>query len=128
MFSSTVLFWWPIVGPPPVRTRLTYPQRFVYLLFAVTPTALLAAVITLSNSLIFDFYLASPGHFSWSPVEDQRMGGLLMWIPGNFVYLTTMMVLFFRWFAAEERVSSLRATDRPQNARSQHPRKPSANP
>lgn len=108
MFASAILFWWPIVGPPPVRTRLSYPQRIVYLLFAVTPTALLAAFITLSNSVIFEFYLDSPGHFNWSPTEDQRVGGLLMWIPGNFVYLTTMTVLFFRWFAEEERKSSQR--------------------
>ena len=49
MFTSAVLFWWPIVGPPPIRTQLSYPQRIVYLLLAVTPTALLAAIITLTK-------------------------------------------------------------------------------
>ncbi|MDA1279843.1 MAG: cytochrome c oxidase assembly protein [Chloroflexi bacterium] len=106
MFATAVFFWWPIIGPPPVRTRLSFPQRIVYLLFAVTPTALLAALITLSKSVLYDFYLDSPGHFSWSPTEDQRVGGLLMWIPGNFVYLGSLTVLFFRWFADEERKSS----------------------
>ncbi|MCH8229362.1 MAG: cytochrome c oxidase assembly protein, partial [Chloroflexi bacterium] len=116
MFTAAVLFWWPIVGPPPVRTPLSYPQRIVFLLLAVTPAALLAAVITLSKSVIFEFYLDSPGHFGWSPTEDQRIGGLLMWIPGNFVFLTTMTILFFRWFAEEERKSFRKAASRPRRA------------
>lgn len=106
MFSTAVLFWWPIVGPPPIRTQLNYPERIVYLLLAVTPTALLAAIITLTKSVLYDFYLVAPGHFHWSTTEDQRVGGLLMWIPGNFVYLATMTVLFFKWFAEEERKTS----------------------
>ncbi|MBT4126903.1 MAG: cytochrome c oxidase assembly protein [Chloroflexi bacterium] len=106
MFTTAILFWWPIVGPPPIRTQLNYPRRIVYLLLAVTPTALLAAIITLTKSVLYDFYIDQPGHFTWSTMEDQRTGGLFMWIPGNFVYLATMTVLFFRWFAAEERKSS----------------------
>ena len=108
MFTTAVIFWWPIVGPPPIRTQLSYPQRIVYLLLVVTPTALLAAIITLTNSVLYDFYLNQPGHFSWSTNEDQRVGGLFMWIPGNFVYLSTMTVLFFKWFGEEERKSSQR--------------------
>jgi len=108
MFATAVFFWWPIVGPPPIRTQLNYPQRIVYLLLAVTPTALLAAIITLSQSLIYTFYLDSPGHLGWNPVEDQSTGGLIMWIPGNLVYLATMTVLFFRWFSDEEKKSRLR--------------------
>ncbi|MCZ6538724.1 MAG: cytochrome c oxidase assembly protein [Chloroflexi bacterium] len=114
MFAAAVLFWWPIIGPPPVRTQLSYPQRIVFLLLAVTPAALLAAFITLSKSVIFEFYLDSPGHFGWSPTEDQRIGGLLMWLPGSFVFLTTMTVLFFRWFAEEESKSFRKAASRPR--------------
>jgi cytochrome c oxidase assembly factor CtaG len=118
MFTTAVLFWWPIIGSPPIRTKLTHPQRIVYLLLAVTPTAVLAAIITLSKSVLFDFYLDSPGHFSWSPTEDQRTGGLLMWIPGNFVYLTTVTILFFRWFKEEEQKTSREATLRKRQIRS----------
>jgi cytochrome c oxidase assembly factor CtaG len=108
MFATAVFFWWPIVGPPPIRTQLNHPQRIVYLLLAVTPTALLAAILTLSKSVLYDFYLDSPGHFGWSVTDDQQTGGLLMWIPGNFVYLFTMTVLFFKWFGEEERKSTRR--------------------
>ena len=103
MFTTSVLFWWPIIGPPPVRSQLTDPQRIIYLILVVTPTAVLAAIITLSNTVIYTPYIDTPHHFSLSPAEDQRIGGLLMWIPGNIVYLATLTTLFLRWFSREDR-------------------------
>ena len=103
MFATSILFWWPIIGPPPVRSPLTDPQRIIYLVLVVTPTAVLAAIITLSNTVIYTPYLDTPQHFTLTPYEDQRIGGLLMWIPGNIVYLTTLTTLFLRWFAQEDR-------------------------
>ena len=103
MFTTAILFWWPIIGPPPVRSPLSDPQRIIYLILVVTPTAVLAAIITLSNSVIYTPYLDTPHHFTLTPTEDQRIGGLLMWIPGNIVYLATLTTLFLRWFANEDR-------------------------
>ncbi len=103
MFVTSILFWWPIIGPPPVRSPLSDPQRIIYLVLVVTPTAVLAAIITLSNTVIYTPYLDTPHHFTLTPAEDQRVGGLLMWIPGNIVYLATLTTLFLRWFANEDR-------------------------
>ena len=103
MFATSILFWWPIIGPPPVRSQLTDPQRIIYLILVVTPTAVLAAIITLSNTVIYTTYIDTPQHFTLTPTEDQRIGGLLMWIPGNIVYLATLTTLFLRWFAQEDR-------------------------
>ncbi len=103
MFTTSLLFWWPIIGPPPVRSQLTDPQRIIYLILVVTPTAVLAAIITLSNTVIYTTYLDTPHHFTLTPFEDQRIGGLLMWIPGNIVYLATLTTLFLRWFSREDR-------------------------
>ena len=103
MFATSILFWWPIIGPPPVRSQLTDPQRIIYLILVVTPTAVLAAIITLSNTVIYTTYIDTPHHFTLTPAEDQRIGGLLMWIPGNIVYLATLTTLFLRWFSQEDR-------------------------
>ena len=105
MLVTAVLFWWPIIGPPPVGSSLSHPQRIVYLILVVTPTAVLAAIITLSNTILYPHYIDTPHHFTLTPAEDQRIGGLLMWIPGNLVYLATLTTLFLRWFGAEDRRS-----------------------
>ena len=82
---------------------MTYPQKLLYLLIIITPTAALAAIITLSNTIIYTGYINSPDHFGISPFEDQRIGGLLMWIPGNLIYLISITIIFFKWFFSEEK-------------------------
>ena len=102
-FVTAALFWWPLIGPAPVRSKLSYPQRLVYLLVVVTPTALLGAIITLSGSVLYDTYLDSPGHWGMTPIEDQAMAGVLQWVPGNFAYLAALTGIFFTWAAKEEK-------------------------
>ena len=36
-----------------------------------------------------------------SAVEDQRLGGLLMWVPGGMFYWAVMSVVYFQWAKAE---------------------------
>jgi len=98
-----LLLWWPIIGPAPVRSNLSNPQKIVYLLLAVTPSAALAAFITLSGDSLYA-YESTPLHWNMlSHVEDQTWGGLIMWLPGNFLFLGVLTTLFFRWAKEEEK-------------------------
>jgi putative membrane protein len=36
-----------------------------------------------------------------SPMEDQLIGGLIMWIPGGLFFLGVMSVVFFKWQARD---------------------------
>ena len=97
-----LLLWWPIIGPAPVRRNLTIPQKIVYVLVAVTPSAALAAFITLSGDPIYN-YESTPLHWNMlSHKEDQTWGGLIMWLPGNFLFFGVLTTLFFKWSKQEE--------------------------
>jgi putative membrane protein len=109
MFATAAFFWWPIIGPAPVRTRLNYPQRLVYMLMAVTPTAALGAIITLTGHVLYEDYAVAPRHFGMTAIEDLVMAGLIMWIPGNAVYLGTLTTLFFNWAEHEREKSNAAA-------------------
>lgn len=102
MFASGVLFWWPIIGPAPMRSALSYPRRMLYLLLVVTPKALLAAIITLSDHVLYQFYVDAADLWGISDAEDQKIAGLLMWVPGNLVFLGALTALFFKWYEKEE--------------------------
>ncbi len=115
-FITAALFWWPIIGPAPVRSKLSYPQRLVYLLTVVTPTAVLASIITMSRSVIYDDYLGSPAHWGMTPLEDQTMAGLILWIPGNALYLAALTAIFFTW-ASKESQEAVTSTGRPRKKR-----------
>lgn len=115
-FITAALFWWPIIGPAPVRSKLSYPQRLVYLLVVVTPTAVLASIITMSRSVIYDEYLASPMHWNMTALEDQTMAGLILWIPGNALYLAGLTAIFFTW-ASKESNDAVKDTGKPRPRR-----------
>jgi cytochrome c2 len=41
-------------------------------------------------------------------VQDQQLGGLIMWIPAGFAYLLAICVLFVRWLEEAERRNAAR--------------------
>jgi putative membrane protein len=65
--------------------------------------AVVAALITLSDGVLYPFYAAAPRVWGLSPLADQQIGGLLMWVPGGLVLWLAMTVVWFRWAAREER-------------------------
>ena len=73
-FLGALLFWWPIIGPAPVRSALSYPQRLLYLLMVVTPSAVLAALVTLAGSSIYESYDGTNEVWGLDPLSDQRIG------------------------------------------------------
>ena len=48
-------------------------------------------------------YLAAwlPRVLDLAPLDDQRLGGLLMWVPAGVIPLVVFTIVFFRWAAAE---------------------------
>jgi putative membrane protein len=92
---SGILFWWPVLGISIGAKKITIPIRIVYLLLAVTPTAVVAAFITLADSVIYGENI--PRLFNIEAIEDQKIGGLIMWLPGNAIFIAALTVLFFKW-------------------------------
>ena len=42
----------------------------------------------------------NPALFGLSPLEDQQIAGLLMWVPANLVFFSIATLLFARWMRA----------------------------
>jgi putative membrane protein len=40
-----------------------------------------------------------------TPLQDQRLGGVLMWVPAGIVPLVAFTAVFFRWVAAEPEIA-----------------------
>lgn len=99
MFIGTaVLNWFPIFSPLPVELpRLPRPAQLLYLFLSCQPMVALGALLTFSSQVLYTPYLSAPRIFGISAMGDQQLGGLIMWIPGNFVYLLVMSVVFFLW-------------------------------
>jgi putative membrane protein len=97
MVSGTILFW-PLLSPMPEFPRLSYPAQILYLFLLMVPMTAVAAPITLAASVTYPWYAAGPHPFGLGPLQDQVIGGILMWVADSF-YLT---LIFFRWARDEE--------------------------
>jgi putative membrane protein len=99
MFMATAtLLWWPVMSPvPEALPRLPYGLGMLYLFLVGIPMQLVAALITLSDDVLYPWYATAPRTWGLSPLDDQQLGGLLMWVPGNLYMFLAIGVLFFVW-------------------------------
>ena len=93
--ATGVRFWWPVVAPVRGRSALTGIGKIAYLAFAGVPPTILGLIFILSRSVLYPFYAAAPRVVSLSPLEDQLLGGLLMFGLGNLIYFAAIWILFF---------------------------------
>jgi putative membrane protein len=112
--AASVMLWWPILSPLPELPRLAYPMQMLYLFLATLPMSVVAVYITYSSNLLYPAYAAAPRIFGIMPLEDQLIGGLLMWIPGGLLFFAVISVIFFRWQQrGEDTVASAQVDWRP---------------
>lgn len=95
---SAVIMWWPAYSRLAEVPRLTPGMRMVYLFVCTIPMKGLGAIITVSDYILYPFYSVQPRMFGMDPMMDQRLGGLIMWIPGGLVFWVTIGVIFFQHF------------------------------
>ncbi len=98
---SAVLLWWPVASPSATLPRLKPGMGMLYLFLVQIPMQLLGAIITFADTPLYLWYSAAPRTWGLSPLDDQKLGGLLMWIPGNLWIWGAMSVLFFQWVKQE---------------------------
>ena len=107
--AAAVVMWWPILSPSPELPRLSYPGQMLYLFFLGLPMSLVGALITLSDRVLYPFYAEAPRVSGLTPLADQQLGGLVMWIPGGLVLWLAMTVVWFRWSVREDQEEADRA-------------------
>ncbi|HEX2219270.1 MAG TPA: cytochrome c oxidase assembly protein [Gemmatimonadales bacterium] len=94
---AATIFWWPVMSPVPELPRLPYGTGMLYLFLVGIPMQVVAAMITLSDDVLYPWYSAAPRTWGLTPLADQQLGGLLMWVPGNLWMFLAIGVLFFKW-------------------------------
>jgi putative membrane protein len=93
----SVLMWWPLLSPLPELPRLAYPAQMLYCFLMMIPMSIVAIYITMADASLYPAYAAAPRIWGLSPMEDQLVGGLIMWVPGSLFFLGVMSVVFFKW-------------------------------
>jgi putative membrane protein len=112
LMAAALVAWWPVLSPSVRLPRLHYGAQILYLFAFGVPMTVVAAMITGAEHVLYPFYAAAPRLFDLSPMADQRLGGLIMWVPAGVIPLLAFTAVFFRGVAvdADEEDSGRRAT------------------
>lgn len=93
--TAGLLFWTPVLAPPPVRP-LPFPARIAYLLFALPQAALLAFALDSARHVLYAHYAAYPG-----ALADQQNAAAVMWIAGGLIVFTAFLSTIGAWALRE---------------------------
>ncbi|WP_276208807.1 cytochrome c oxidase assembly protein [Halomonas faecis] len=94
MALDGLLFWWLVLDRrTPQRGGLGYGKRIVILLAVIPPQILLGAYITFSQDVVFDVYEVCGRAWPLAALDDQRIGGLLTWIPASMMSVIGILIV-----------------------------------
>ncbi|MGP0174194.1 cytochrome c oxidase assembly protein [Pseudomonas sp. NCHU5208] len=88
-FLSALLFWWALL-------QRRQAGAVLYLFTTAVHSSLLGALLSFSPTVWYSPYLATTQTFGLDPVQDQQLGGLIMWIPAGLVFLAAGLLLTAR--------------------------------
>jgi putative membrane protein len=97
LLAASVIMWWPVLSPMSELPRLSYPGQILYLFLMTIPMSIISASIAYSDHILYPFYASAPRVLHLSPMEDQMIGALIMWIPGGLYLFGIISVIFYKW-------------------------------
>jgi len=95
LFTS-ILFWWPVIQPFPTEPRWPAWSAPLYLFLGMIPGSVLGAFLVFCDRVVYPSYAEAPKIFAMTPLEDQVLAGLLMWVLGFFVCVVPAVYLTIR--------------------------------
>ncbi len=108
---AALLFWWPVIDPHPLRSRIPHAGRIGYLVAGAVPRDMLAISIIFSERQIWPLYIATMPIFPITPSDDQTYGGLVMWLGGDALYLVAAAVIALVWRRRPRRTEAFEAAE-----------------
>ncbi|MBV8856686.1 MAG: cytochrome c oxidase assembly protein [Acidobacteria bacterium] len=99
--GSALLFWWALVHGP--RGLMGYGAAVLYLFTTSVHSGVLGAFLTFTGRVLYPAYSKTAPSWGLTPLEDQQLGGLIMWVPAGLVYVVAGLALLAGWMRESER-------------------------
>ncbi|MPZ14742.1 MAG: hypothetical protein GEU73_10035 [Chloroflexi bacterium] len=98
LLGTAAIMWLPLVSPvPDLIPRLSLPAQMLYAFAQVLPGQMVGGLLSFSDRVIYQKYGAAAEAFGLTPLMDQQIGALLMWVIGGFFWLLVLTIIFFVW-------------------------------
>ncbi|MEZ2346618.1 cytochrome c oxidase assembly protein [Terriglobus sp. RCC_193] len=101
-FFTGLIFWSALFGAG--RSSMSYGAATLYTFGTAIHCSALGSLLTFSTVIWYPIYADRTTAWHLTPLQDQQLGGLLMWVPSGIVFIVIGVALFARWIeSAEER-------------------------
>ncbi len=107
----SLLYWWPIIDPIPRHHRLPEVWAIGSIFLSMMIGSGIGAILTLSGSVLYPFYLEAANPWGWSPLVDQQIGGLIMWVGSFLLYAGVGIWLAAKFLKHDEANADLAVTN-----------------
>jgi putative membrane protein len=98
-FATALLFWTALFQE---RRRDHQGAAILYLFTTTVHSGVLGALITFAQRPWYSSYLQTSQSWGLTALEDQQLGGLIMWVPSSLVYVGAALVLLARWISMSD--------------------------
>jgi cytochrome c oxidase assembly factor CtaG len=98
---SALLFWWALIHGR--QSALNYGAAVLYMFTTALHSGLLGALITFANRVWYPAYIDRTAAWGLTALEDQQIGGLIMWVPAGLVYIVAGLALFAGWLSESDK-------------------------
>ena len=93
--GTALIFWWSVLG---TTSRRSSGLALLSIFTTMVHTGALGAILTLSRTPWYPSYADTTFQFGVTPLQDQQIGGLVMWVPAGFVYIACGLGVATRLF------------------------------
>lgn len=93
---AAIVYCWVLINPMGPR-RLSRGVGILYLFTTSVHGSLLSMLITFAPRPWYEHYTDTTEVWGLAPLQDQQLGGLIMWIPAGMVYAGLAAVLLILW-------------------------------
>jgi len=98
---SALLFWWALFRAK--NSAFNYGLGVLYLFTTALHSGLLGALLTFAPTSWYPAYANLTESWGLTPLQDQQLGGLIMWIPSGVVYIVAGLAVFAAWLSESEK-------------------------
>lgn len=90
-FLTGILFWWAVMW------RSSRGTAAWHLFVTMMHTSILGALIALAPGVLYVGQTHHAAFWGLTPLEDQQLAGILMWVPGGVVYAGAALWFLSAW-------------------------------
>jgi putative membrane protein len=106
-FVTAALFWWALVHGR--YGRVGYGVSVLFVFATAMHQSILGALLTLGRVVWYPLAARRAVDAGIDPLDDQRLAGILMWVPSGVVFALLGLALFSAWLGDMERRAQRRA-------------------